>query len=961
MKKKWLLFFLLLKLSCAFAQNPIGLPNIISYYRSDYNGGLQNRSIVQDKNGIIYFANSEGLLSFDGTYWNLYPLPNKTIIRSIAFGKDGRIYAGGQNEMGYFSPNKTGNLVFTSLKNLLPEKITSFKDIWDIVSYDDKIFFRSQNNIFQFDGKSIAAYQPVSQWQFLGSCNGQLIAQDAAKGLFQFSNGEWSPLAVNKSLPQDLAVTALLHLSKDSILITTLKKGLFVLTQQKVSGFKFKGPDPFLNQQIMCAMAMDDGHLAVGTHMGGLYIFDKQGRILQNFTRKEGLQNNTVLSLFLDKDRNLWMGLDDGIDFNAYNSAIKHIYPEKLNEGAGYSAILFDRVLYIGTSNWLYQLPVDDNPDLSDINGTFKTVPGTKASAWGLFKVNNNLLLAHHEGAFQIKDKQAFPINTHFGYWNFTPYDKVLPSSTIIAGGYNGLDLIKYNNNAFTAAGTINFGESSRFVIVQNHTAWVAHTYKGIYRIDISSPAHPQTKLYTNKNGLPSVLKNRLFNIKNRMVVATEKGIYEYNAGTDRFEPSAYFNAVFKDKNLCFLKEDNQGNIWFIEEKKLGVADYSGPTPKLIYFPELNGKLVSDFENIYPLNEENIFVGAEKGFYHINYKKYKANKSSIQVLVRTVKASGDADNILNGGYNNAKKALQQLSSKQNSLHFEYSTPSFQKQSNIEYSYYLKNFDKEWSAWSKRTEKDYTNLSEGTYTFEIKARSNLGDESAITSYTFTVLPPWYRTIWAYIVYGVLFIAFNYLFYKWLKRKFVREKLKHAQEQKRLKYLHQLEMEKSEKEIIALKNEKLESEILGKNSELASVAMHLLQKGELLGKIRDELVSLRKSTDDMPSEELKKLIRILNQESKIDKEWDQFAEYFDNTHSDFLKAIKEIHPNLNAHELKLCAYLRMNLSSKEMAQLMNISVRGVEISRYRLRKKLQVPTEINLNTYFTEFSSLKKESS
>jgi hypothetical protein len=445
------------------------------------------------------------------------------------------------------------------------------------------------------------------------------------------------------------------------------------------------------------------------------------------------------------------------------------------------------------------------------------------------------------------------------------------------------------------------------------------------------------------------------------MVVATEKGIYEYNAGTDRFEPSAYFNAIFKDKNLCFLKEDNQGNIWFIEEKKLGVADYSGPTPKLIYFPELNGKLVSDFENIYPLNEENIFVGAEKGFYHINYKKYKANKSSIQVLVRMVKASGDADNILNGGYNNAKKALQQLSSKQNSLHFEYSTPSFQKQSNIEYSYYLKNFDKEWSAWSKRTEKDYTNLSEGTYTFEIKARSNLGDESAITSFTFTVLPPWYRTIWAYIVYGMLFIAFNYLFYKWLKRKFVREKLKHAQEQKRLKYLHQLEMEKSEKEIIALKNEKLESEILGKNSELASVAMHLLQKGELLGKIREELVSLRKSTDDMPSEELKKLIRILNQESKIDKEWDQFAEYFDNTHSDFLKAIKEIHPNLNAHELKLCAYLRMNLSSKEMAQLMNISVRGVEISRYRLRKKLQVPTEINLNTYFTDFSSLKKETS
>jgi DNA-binding NarL/FixJ family response regulator len=178
---------------------------------------------------------------------------------------------------------------------------------------------------------------------------------------------------------------------------------------------------------------------------------------------------------------------------------------------------------------------------------------------------------------------------------------------------------------------------------------------------------------------------------------------------------------------------------------------------------------------------------------------------------------------------------------------------------------------------------------------------------------------------------------------------------------MKYLHQLEIEKSEKEIIALKNEKLESEILGKNSELASVAMHLLQKGELLAKIREELGHLRKSSNEVPSEELKKLIRILNQESKMDKEWDQFAEYFDNTHSDFLKAVKEIHPSLSAHELKLCAYLRMNLSSKEMAQLMNISVRGVEISRYRLRKKLQVPTEINLNSYFSEVSAIKNESS
>ncbi|MDB5137995.1 MAG: hypothetical protein JWP37_4598, partial [Mucilaginibacter sp.] len=752
------MLFLLIKCSIAFSQNPIGLPNIISYSRSDYNGGLQNRSIAQDKNGILYFANSEGLLSYDGTYWKLYPLPNKTIVRSIAIGDDNKIYVGGQNEVGYFAPDKSGNLVFTSLKSLLPEKISSFKDIWDIVSFKNKLFFRSLNHIFQLDNQSLINYQPWSQWQFLGSCNDQLLAQDARNGLFKFSNGKWVPFEISSPIPQNLVITSLLHLNKDSILITTLKSGIFVLAHQKLSTFIFKGTNPFQNQRILSAMIMDDNNIAIGTQMAGLYIVDKKGGVIENLTRREGLQNNTVLGLFLDKDHNLWMGLDDGIDFNAYNSAIKHIYPEKLNEGTGYSALLFNHILYIGTSNWLYDIPVHNAKDLSTVKGTFKTVENTKGPAWGLFDVNNNLLLAHHEGAFWIRGEMASPINTNFGYWNFTPFSNASPSSTIIAGNYDGLDLICYNHNSFVSEGNINFNESSRFVIIKNKTAWIAHNYKGIFKIDFSAPSHLTTRLYTDKNGLPSLLKNRLFYIKNHMVVATEKGIYEYNSRTDIFEPSAYFKNIFQQKDLRYLKEDSLGNIWFIEEKKLGVVDFSGSLPQLIYFPELSGKLVSDFENIYPLNDENIFVGAEKGFYHINYKEYKKNKSPIQVLVRSVKTSGDVDSILNGGYyvagSDFKKQLHELSNKQNSLHFEYSTPSFQKQSNIEYSYFLSNFDKGWSVWSKRTEKDYTNLPEGNYSFQIKARSNLGDESIITRYSFIVLPPWYKSIWAYVTYGLL---------------------------------------------------------------------------------------------------------------------------------------------------------------------------------------------------------------
>jgi len=211
----------------------------------------------------------------------------------------------------------------------------------------------------------------------------------------------------------------------------------------------------------------------------------------------------------------------------------------------------------------------------------------------------------------------------------------------------------------------------------------------------------------------------------------------------------------------------------------------------------------------------------------------------------------------------------------------------------------------------------------------------------------VLPPWYQTWWAYAVYVVLMGIGIYLLYRMQKKKFLAQQLKHEEEQKRLQYLHQLELEKAEKELIKLRNEKLESEIQHKNTELASTTMHLVQKAELLGKVKEQMLKMKKHSDAATdADDLKKILRTLSEEDKMDKQWEQFAIHFDKVHSDFLTRIKTKYPNLTANELKLCAYLRMNLSTKEIAQLMNISVRGVEISRYRLRKKLGISTDINL---------------
>ena len=185
------------------------------------------------------------------------------------------------------------------------------------------------------------------------------------------------------------------------------------------------------------------------------------------------------------------------------------------------------------------------------------------------------------------------------------------------------------------------------------------------------------------------------------------------------------------------------------------------------------------------------------------------------------------------------------------------------------------------------------------------------------------------------------------YQFQKRKFLKQKEKIEEENKRLQYIHELELNKSQNEIVSLQNEKLEAEINFKNSELASSTMHLVKKGELLTKIKEELSHSLKNIDNkIAAQEIKKVIKSVSDDDKIDQEWDAFAKHFDKVHSDFVVTLKKKYANLTANEVKLCIYLRMNLSSKEIAQLMNISVRGVEISRYRLRKKIGIPSETNL---------------
>jgi ligand-binding sensor domain-containing protein/DNA-binding CsgD family transcriptional regulator/preprotein translocase subunit YajC len=962
MKNLLLIVLINLSVSILRAQNPIGLPQIVNYSNTTYKGGIQNWDIQQDKSGIMYFANNEGLLTFNGRYWKLYPLPNKTIIRSLKIDTSGRIYVGGQDEFGYFYPDQNGVLKYTSLKPLIPSNYRQFSDIWDIVILKDQVFFRTVEKIFQLKDKAIKVYPSNEIWDFIGKVNDQLYAQIRGKGLFWFKNGAWQIINEDANLKYN-TITAILNYDAETTLITTLKNGIFLLKDHVLTKKITNADNIFKNDRIFCAIQLNNEQFALGTTSAACIIIDKNGNVLQKFSYDEGLQKNNIRSLFIDYDQNLWLGLDDGIDFVAYNSPVKQIFPDKNKQVTGYSTRIFDKTLYLGTSNGLFYSPL--SPGIKDISYSknyFQEVKNTKGQVWSLNEINQKLLLGHEDGAFIIEKNNAMPIYSNIGTWLFEAVSSLYPSSGIIAGTYNGLHNIEFSNSKFTDKGIISgLTEPLRFVHYDqsSNTVWASHPYRGVYKLELSIDRKSIIKQYllTRKEGLPSTLNNFVFHIKNRIVIATEKGVYEYVAQKNRFVPSDFFKPVFKDNPLQYLKEDNDGNIWFVSNNEIGVVDYQNNTKNtpftIVHFPELNSKLVAGFESIYPYDEENIFVGANKGIYHINYLKYTHNVKKLNVLLTEVALFGKKDSIIYGGHTPAtiNAAPIKIKNSLNSLRFEFSSTLFEQQNNIEFSYQLEGFDKNWSEWSAKSEKDYTNLPYGTFSFKVKSRNNLGSETAPVTYTFTILPAWYQTNIAFVIYFLLIIVFLYLLIKWQAKK-------HIKAQQQLKKLHQLDIKKSESEIIQLKNEKLESEVNFKNKELAITTMHLAQRGKLLLRIKEDLYALQKPEgDEKNAEKIKSLLKLLDETEKSDNDWSQFSLHFDQVHNNFLDTLKQKFPHLSQNDLKMSAYLKMNLSSKEIAQLLGITIRGVEVGRYRLRKKLNLSSEVNLFDYLLQVTNLK----
>lgn len=910
------------------------LPPIIKYSPSIYNAGSQNWMISQDKNHYIYFANNEGLLEFNGASWNLYKSPNETIMRSVNVIDD-KIYTGCYMEFGYWVRNANGKLNYHSLSNKIKSKLLDDEQFWNIINYDHWVVFQSLNRIYIYDSKTtkIKIITPKNNILRSFKTSNSIYFQIVNEGLFEIENGTSKIVSDNHVIKNNKIVN--LFNTSDGLLIQTQLNGFYKLINNTISKFVTESDSEILASSTYSCQMLSDGSYALGTISNGIFILSPSGNLKYHIMQTNGLNNNTVLSIFEDIDKNLWIGLDNGICCINLQSPFKSFSDNTGVLGTVYASVLYKGKLYIGTNHGLFCKDYTSNSQ-------FKFVQGTKGQVWNLFIYDGTLFCGHDSGTFIIDDVNSSQIFSQSGTWKFTKVPN--KKNILLQGNYSGLSVLEKINNRWTFKNKISgFNYSSKyFEIIDSNQIYVSHEYKGIFRFQLNANFTKAEKIFAYTN--PSKGKNAgLVKYNNALYYASKDGIFKLNIKSKLFERDKALSLVFNndeytsgklildDSNKLWIFTKNYINYFTLDKFNSDLKKNKLPIPQTLTNSMLG------YENITQLSNSLYLIGTTDGYYTINindlsFKNYNVYISDVSISSLNEKPTSISFNE-EGNF----------SSDKNNITFSYTIPVYNKYLNAEYQYLLEGFQDQWSEWSSKSVANYKNLPSGEYVFKVRARIANSAPENIASYSFTIKKPWYFTNLALIFYFFfviyLFIQINKLYKNYYQTQ--REKL--IEENNLLLEIKELE---NNHQLMKIRNEQLSQDVDIKNKELAVSTMSLIKKDELLSLIKKDL---KNSSEEMNNRSIKSVISTITRNINEEDTWNVFKEAFDNADNDFLKKVKAKHDSLTPNDLRLCAYLRLNLSSKEIAPLLNISVRSVEIKRYRLRKKMELPHEQGLVEY------------
>jgi len=888
------------------------LPFVENFTKSNYNGDNQVWSVTQGSDNAMYFANNHYFLRYNGVKWDKYILPNKTIIRSV-FSDGNRIYSGSYTEFGFWE-RKNGEMIYESLskgKNLF-NGYSNNEEIWKIVKFQDKIYFQSFNELFVYDGQNIEKIRIPFQISYCFVIDEKFYLATVKEGIFEYNNKTFEKVEQWKLLENN--VVHAIDKNQNQLYFFTQKNGVYLQKNNQLIPWNTPLNEVLKKEIIITAKFINDKKLVIGTAFRGLYLVDIDDNSYKNISRNNSLKNNSVLSIGFDKENDLWLGLDNGISHVEINSPFSIFSDNTGVLGSVYSVSFTNEGYLLGSNHGVFKY---ENKDL-------EVIPNSQGQVWDIQKIDNQFVIGHNDGTFLYDGKELVKQNQVSGGW------KILKSqfdNKIYQANYSGIvmyDIIT---------------DFKKYQIIQNLTKpikniaqvkpleiWAVDNYRSLYRIKFN----PDFKLdkienITQKNKIENDFEVKLFQFKSEMLFFIDNTWYRFNSLTDKLEKNALFNANFASVSEIVPIDDD--NFIVLKDKFLYVIHQIGEKFIWELIPEkyYEGKIINQDTKVFKEGDK-LIMNLDDGFFTFKLKNAVIINQNVVIEAfsqgvsvpngTTVKHNTSVEiNVISEyfGYNRAGLFFQLNSSK------EYIP--------IQNGNFVLN-----------------NLSSGDQNVEIfqydGERFNL-----VSNFNFFVAEPWYLSVWMFLGYIFFISLLFFLYYRWNKIRY-QEKLKLKEEElKHQKEILQIELE-AENKLKLQEYEKhiLEIQVQTKASEVAGKSLSIAKQSEMIETIKKIL-----ETESDVTQLKSKINKSIKVNAINRKEWENFEKNILQSHEDFVHRLTNKYPNITSKDIKLCIYLKMNLSSKEIAPLMNISYRGVELHRYRLRKKLELHSDDNLSNF------------
>lgn len=857
-------------------------PLVRNWSTANQDAGRQNWDIVQDENGVIYLANQECLLEFDGFTWRRIMLPGKANVRSVAIAPSGDIFVGSYKQFGYFTKEEAGKMEYHSISARLNPEQLSDSDIWTIIFLNDKVYFQSFGAIYVYNGEKVDVIKKEVVNLFL--IYGQLYSQFTNEGVGRLNEDGSCEIVISRN---DLNISAMLPYKDGKVLMASANSGLFIFDPETLDFTKFKTEaDSFIiNGDLNRSIADLSGNIILGSSSKGVVAIDEDGHFLWQIDSKSDLQNETVLAMTCDKKGNIWTALDDGVSMIVNNSSYRCFQAKKEPIGMVYDVSLTDGDLYLATNKGLYTLSE---------NGLTKD-KRIKGQTWYVKSFNGELFIGNNLATYRKTGTRLFARTEDSGaicikeiYWSDN-------EKHLLEGTYLGIRRYDFDPilNKWEASDYIpGTALTKNIEIDAAYRIWSENLQRGISMITLSPDMNTVTgvKEFEALSGENGSL--HLFKINGRIAFTDGEDFFTYDDITDEIIPYSNLNkAAGHIKGVHNATQGDGTTYWLAGNKEIAQLDCSGSKYTIIREIPLSifGVASEDRSNvIYDNVSGNTFLCLNNKVIDISAPTESSFQASLSLL--------ECEISDNSGNRYVISEPQKITTKRgyNHITFRLRYPEYDEFGTT-VQYRLKGVSDKWETLPpSQMVQTYQRLKYHQYHYQAKVISADHKEICSIDIPVRVRSHWYTSRLMITMYLCLLILAAMIL--------GRRTNKHTMEMLRLK--DRVDEANNAKDA-------MESQLKKKEEELANMVM---------GGIGNE--SMR---------------------------WDIFKQNFERVEEHFFSNLTSKYPDMTTSDLKFCALLRLNMSTKEIADALNITTRGVESARYRLRKKFGLKQSESLTAF------------